>query len=145
MAIFAKLANLISGTTGRALNKQTMVAISHALAWGIYADGKVDDNELEQAEKFAKNHPKLKVFGGEFNRQLDTVMNGFDDSPRMAKVAAKRAIADFAASATFEEKEDLTIALLDLFESDGSFDDAEKAVATEISNLTGYDWKNLMD
>lgn len=144
MALFAKLQTLISGTAGRALNKGTMIATTHALGWAVFADGKVEDDELESAMKFAKNHPKLKVFGGEFNKALDSVISSFEDSPRMAKVAARRAIADFAKTATHEEKEDLTIALLDLFESDGNFDADEQAVADEISTITGYDWKQLM-
>lgn len=142
--IFKKLAALISNTTARVMTKSTMVATTHALGWAIYADGKVEDNELAAAAKFAKNHPKLSQFGGEFNKQLDAVLNGFDDSVRMARVAAKRAIQDFSNSATNEEKEDLMIAVLDLFESDGNFDDDEKAVADEIAQILNYNWKDLM-
>lgn len=144
MSVFAKLKNLVSATATRAMNKSAMIATCHALGWAIYADGVVEDAELESAMRTARNSPRLNAFGGEFNRTLDGVLQGFKDSSRMAKVAAKRHISEFAANATGEEREDVLIQTLDMLESDGNFGDDEKKMVEELAGILGLNYQNYM-
>ncbi|MGL5965221.1 MAG: hypothetical protein ACRCZ2_12625, partial [Fusobacteriaceae bacterium] len=62
MNMFKKLANLFATTKGRVMNKETMLATTKGMAEMIYADGVVEDSELEAAWKVFKRNPKLAVF-----------------------------------------------------------------------------------
>lgn len=142
--MFDKLKNLITGTATRAMGKGAMVTTCHALGWAIYADGVVEEAELISAKKSAKNKPRLAAFGGEFDRTLEGVLNAFEDSPRMAKIEAKRAIGEFMKTATVADREDVIIQTLDLLESDGQFGEDEKAMVTELASLLQLDIKKYL-
>lgn len=142
--MFAKLKAILSNTANRTMNKTTMVATCNALVRVIYADGSVEDSELETVMSVARNNPKLASFGGEFNREIEKVLASFKDSPRMGRLAANRAISDFATTATFEDKEDLFVACLDVMEADGNVDDAEMNVIREIGGILGLNLNNYL-
>lgn len=142
--MFASIKARFANKAARSMNKATMVATCHALGRVVYADGTVDDAELERAMTIFRNNPKLAAFGGDSNREFDRVLDAFKDSARMGRVAANRAIADFAAGASIEDKEDLLISCLDMGEADGTFDGDEKAVCEEIATMLGLKLSNYL-
>lgn len=142
--MFAKLSALIKNTAGRAMNKSTMVATCHGMGRMIYADGVVEDAELAAAMAIAKANPKLNAFGGDFNRELDRVLDSWETSKRQARVASNRAIQDWAGTASPEDREDFLIAVLDLMESDGDTAPEELAVARELAGFVGLNVENFL-
>lgn len=142
--MFANLKAIFTKTAGRALNKATMLAATKGMAEMVYADGVVDDAELVAAKKIMTQNPKLSVFGGEAVAEFDKALDKWEESKRMARVETDRALADWVASATHEEKEDFLICILDLMDSDGDQDPAEMKVAEKYAGLTGLNLKNYM-
>ncbi|MGL5014407.1 MAG: TerB family tellurite resistance protein [Bacteroidales bacterium] len=141
--MFSKIRGLFSDVK-RAMSSSTVDATAHALGWAVYADGSADDKELASAQKFVERSDKLASVRGTFVKQFDKVLDGWEESPRQARVQAKRVLESFAKGASKEDKEDLMMAMLDLFESDGNFDDDEKAVAKEVSTMLDLDLAKLM-
>lgn len=141
---FAKIAAFFNKTAGRALNKATMLAATKGMAEMVYADGVVENDELLAAKKIMTENPKLKVFGGEAIAEFDKALDKWEESKRMARVETDRALADWVATASHEEKEDFLICILDLMDSDGDQDPAEVKVAEKYAALTGLNLKNYL-
>ena len=142
--MFSKIRGLFSDVK-RAMSSSAVDVTAHALAWAVYADGTADDKELASAQKFVERSEKLANVRSAFIKAFDARLDAWEDSPRQSRVQAKREIEAFAKGASQEDKEDLLIAMLDLFESDKNFDDDEKAVAQEVSTMLGLgDYTKLM-
>lgn len=136
---FAKIAAFFKSTAGRAMNKSTMLATAQGFAAMIYADGKVENDELEAAYEIFRKNPKLSVFGKDAVKELDKALDQWDDSVRKARLDTERALNNWVKSATTEEKEDFLVSILDLMDSDGDQDPAEMKLAKEYAALTGLD------
>ncbi|MGL5564847.1 MAG: TerB family tellurite resistance protein [Plesiomonas sp.] len=137
--MFAKIAAFFANTAGRAMNKTTMVATAQGFAAMIYADGKVESNELEAAYDIFRKNPKLAVFGNEAVRELDAALDQWENSVRKARLDTDRALDAWVKTATLEEKQDFLVSILDLMDSDGDQDEAELALAKKFAALTGLD------
>lgn len=142
--MFANLKAFFTNTAGRVMNKTTMVATARGMAEMIYADGVVEDAELVAAKKVFQNNPKLAVFGGEAIKELDTALDQWEGSQRMARVETSRALTEWVKNATHEDKEDFLISVLDLMDSDGDQDPAEMKVAQKYADLTGLNLKTYL-
>lgn len=139
-----KIAALFASTAGRAMNNTTMKATAQGFAAMIYADGVVEDSELEAAYGIFKKNPKLSVFGAEAVRELDVALDLWETSKRQARVNTNRALEAWVQTASAEDKEDFLISVLDLMDSDGDQDPAELEVAKQFASLTGLNLNNYL-
>lgn len=141
---FAKIKAFFANTAGRAMNNSTMKATAQGFAAMIYADGMVEDAELEAAYGIFKKNPKLSVFGNEAVKELDAALDLWETSKRQARVNTNRALEAWVANASAEDKEDFLISVLDLMDSDGDQDPAEMEVAKNFAQLTGLNLNNYL-
>ena len=135
--MFAKIAAFFTNTAGRAMNKTAMVATAQGFAAMIYADGKVENNELEAAYDIFRKNPKLSVFGNDAVKELDAALDQWENSVRKARLDTDRALEAWVKTATLEDKQDFLVSVLDLMDSDGDQDEAELALAKKFAALTG--------
>lgn len=135
MNMLKVLTAAVTKVLGRAMNKGTMQAAVKGFAWMIAADGKIEDNEVIIAhEKLAANR-KLQHFGQEAIIELDKAIDLWSKSPRGARLDTQRALAEWAKTASFEEREDFLVAILDVMDGDGEAHPAEKAVAEQLAAM----------
>lgn len=145
MNMLKQITAAVGKILGRAMNKGTMTCAVKGFAWMIAADGKIEDSEVITAHRKLETNEKLKVFGKEALVELDKAIDLWTESPRAARLDTTRAIQDWARTATFEDREDFLVAILDVMDGDGNQDPKELEVARSLANMVDLPLGNYIE
>ncbi|WMC09560.1 tellurite resistance TerB family protein [Oceanimonas pelagia] len=121
-------------------NRDLMEAYVGGCVAVMYADGSVEDEELQNLEAQIAANPSMDGYGSEINQTIAKFSSMFDAGPRMGMLKVMREIADIKASK--EEAEEVFVAMLTTAESDGDICDKELAVLKKVGQTLGI---NLRD
>lgn len=119
-------------------NKDFLEAVCASAALIAAADGEVEDAEVESILEACKTNDKLAAAYKQ--HEVEEVLTKMltKAKTRAGKMSLKRELGDVT---DHQMKEDVFLMALDVAESDGQIEDAEKPVLLEIAGIYGLDPK----
>lgn len=128
-------------SASRIENRDLMEALVGGALLIAAADGKIDDDELEQLDKTLQANDKMRHFGSEIHKTLDRFHDMLTASFRMGKIKILRELADIEASP--DDIEEVFATMVDVAEADGEIDQKEQEMLVEVGRNLGVNLKGF--
>jgi len=133
--IFRKLKGAgaaISDKAVKAENKDLMEACVGACTLIAFADGELEDEEIEATQKLLGSAKQLAAFGDEVNKEFDRLCTRFEAGYRVGRLEVMKEIKDCAGNK--EEAETILVLAIEVAFADGELEPDEEKELEKIAN-----------
>ena len=107
-----------------------------------YADGDCSDDEVQTIQSILNSSTQLSAFGNKPAQYFDACCDKIEASKRMGKMDLMKEIKEVGAAGNEEDSARVLIMGIEVADSDGTIDDDEMKVLSEIAKALGL---NLND
>lgn len=139
---FGKKAVVAKENLKRLENKDLMEAMVGGCMLIAFADGECEESELKKIDQILSSSKALEGFGNEINITIDRYAKRLEAGYRIGRMEILREIDDVKGSQ--QEKEDVFLAMLTVYEADGEIEEAERKELDAVAKRLGLRVEDYM-
>lgn len=139
---FGKKAVVAKENLKRLENRDLMEAMVGGCMLIAFADGECEESELKKIDQILSSSKALEGFGNEINITIDRYAKRLEAGYRIGRMEILREIDDVKGSQ--QEKEDVFLAMLTVYEADGEIEEAERKELDAVAKRLGLRVEDYM-
>lgn len=133
--LFGKKANQVKDSVQKSINRDQLEATIAGAILLAFADGELEDSELQALSATIENNEKLSHFGSEIGQTIDRFVNIMKAGATLGRVKVMKEIRDCKADE--EAKIEIFATLIDIAQADGEIEPEEVEVLKMIGRELG--------